>query len=116
MINIDYDTMDWPECRDCGDEYHPRRKELGYSVCLECGDKKAQKSIAHKKKCSAPLFNKGGYGYISSKEAAKSIGRQTMSEVGLYAFKLQEMMEAAGMLAAFVGGVLLISYLTKKTR
>lgn len=39
-----------------------------------------------------------------------------MSEVGLYAFKLEEMMEAAGMIAAFVGGVLLISYLIKKTR
>lgn len=39
-----------------------------------------------------------------------------MSEVGLYAFKLQEMMEAAGTIAAFVGGALLISYLIKKTR
>ena len=39
-----------------------------------------------------------------------------MSEVGLYAFKMEEMMEAAGMIAAFVGGVLLISYLIKKIR
>ena len=75
MIDLDYDSMDWPECRECSEEYHPRRKELGYHVCLNCGDKKAQESIEHKKKCSAPLYNKGGYGYISSKEAAKSIGR-----------------------------------------
>ena len=30
-----------------------------------------------------------------------------MAEVGLYAFKLQEMMEAAGIITAFIGGVLL---------
>lgn len=39
-----------------------------------------------------------------------------MAEVGLYAFKLQEMMEAAGIITAFIGGVLLVSYLIKKTR
>jgi hypothetical protein len=39
-----------------------------------------------------------------------------MPEVGLYAFKLEEMMEAAVIIAAFVGGVLLISYLIKKIR
>lgn len=39
-----------------------------------------------------------------------------MPEVGLYAFKLQEMTEAAIIIAASVGGVLLISYLVKKTR
>jgi len=75
MIDADYDLMDWPECGKCGEEYHPRRKELGYNFCLDCGDKHAQKQIEHKKKCSAPLYNKGGYGYVSSKEAAKWIGR-----------------------------------------
>jgi len=75
MIDADYDLMNWPECGKCGEEYHPRRKELGYNVCLDCGDKHAQKQIEHKKKCSAPLYNKGGYGYVSSKEAAKWIGR-----------------------------------------
>ena len=75
MIDIDYDLMDWPECRECGEEYHPRRKELGYHTCLSCGDKKAQKSIEHKKKCSAPLYNKGGYQYVGNREAARWAGR-----------------------------------------
>ena len=47
---------DWPECSVCGEEYNPKRKQLGYSTCLVCGDKEAKKSIAHKKKCTAPLF------------------------------------------------------------
>ena len=64
-----------PTCVECGEQFHPRRKELGYLVCLECGDVKAQKSIEHKKKCSAPLFNKGSYQYVSSKEDARWLGR-----------------------------------------
>ena len=66
---------DWPECSVCGEEYNPKRKQLGYSTCLVCGDKEAKKSIAHKKKCTAPLFNKGGYQYVSNRETAKWIGR-----------------------------------------
>mgnify|MGYP001177437894 CR=1 FL=1 len=72
---IDLDSMDWPICSECGEEYHPKRKELGYHVCLECGDAMAQKAIAHKRKCSAPLFNKGGYQYVGSLEAARWLGR-----------------------------------------
>ena len=72
---IDYDLVEWPECRRCGEEYHPKRKELGYQVCLDCGDAAAKKEIAHKRKCSAPLFNKGGYQYVSNKEAARWAGR-----------------------------------------
>jgi len=64
-----------PECSMCGEYFNVRRKELGYNTCLKCGDKAARKEINHKKKCSAPLFNKGSYQYVSSKEAAKWIGR-----------------------------------------
>ena len=57
---VDCENESWPECVECGEEFNPKRKALGYHVCLECGDSHAKKSIAHKKKCSAPLFNKGG--------------------------------------------------------
>ena len=69
------DIVKLPECRDCGEEYSPKRKDLGYLVCLSCGDKEAQKSIEHKKKCSAPLYNKGGYQYVGNREAARWAGR-----------------------------------------
>tara|TARA_B000000557_G_scaffold182817_1_gene149398 strand:- start:772 stop:975 length:204 start_codon:yes stop_codon:yes gene_type:complete len=67
--------MDKPECIDCGEFFDIRRKNLGYRLCLECGDKKAKKDIEHKSKCSAPLFNKGAYQYVSNKESARWIGR-----------------------------------------
>jgi len=64
-----------PECIDCGEKFSVKRKQLGYLTCLECGDKSAKKQIEHKRKCSAPLFNKGAYQYVSSREAARWIGR-----------------------------------------
>ena len=72
---IEYGDQEWPMCLECGEEYHPRRKQLGYTTCLDCGDKHAQKAIERKKKCTAPLHNKGGYQYVGSKEAARWAGR-----------------------------------------
>ena len=34
-----------PECSECGEKFHPRRRELGYYTCLECGDNEAAKQI-----------------------------------------------------------------------
>ena len=39
-----------------------------------------------------------------------------MPEIGLYAFRLQEMIEAGAVIAASIGGMILIFYLIKKTR
>ena len=72
---IDCQEQEWPMCLEYGEEYNPRRQKLGYTTCLDCGDKHAQKAIARKKKCTAPLFNKGGYQYVGSKEAARWAGR-----------------------------------------
>lgn len=66
---------DKPACVKCGNLYNPKRKELGYAVCLECGDKDAAKQSLHKRKCSAPLYNKGAYQYVGDAEAARWIGR-----------------------------------------
>lgn len=62
-------------CSECEEEYSEKRKALGYSTCLECGNKKATQEIERKAKCVAPAFNKGAYTYISSKDQAKDIGR-----------------------------------------
>lgn len=72
---IEYSEASWPMCLECGEEYNPKRKQLGYTTCLKCGDKEAQKSIEHKRKCSAPLYNKGAYQYVGSHNDAKWIGR-----------------------------------------
>lgn len=72
---IDCDTSPWPECFDCGEEFNPRRKALGYEHCLNCGEKHAKKESDRKAKCTAPLFNKGAYQYVGSFEDAKNAGR-----------------------------------------
>ena len=67
--------MDNPQCWDCGEEFSPKRKALGYEYCLECGDKYAQKESERKAKCTAPLYNKGAYQYVGSIDEAKLVGR-----------------------------------------
>lgn len=32
---LDYD--DCPECTGCGEPFSPRRADLGYTTCLDCG-------------------------------------------------------------------------------
>lgn len=63
------------ECIECGDDYNPRRFELGYLTCLECGDKEATRQIIRKAKCTAPAFNKGAYMYVTSASMAREVGR-----------------------------------------
>ena len=64
-----------PECIECGEGFHPRRRQLGYYTCLECGDKEATQQILHKARCTAPAYNKGAYMYVTNKSMAKEIGR-----------------------------------------
>jgi len=62
-------------CIECYSNYPKKRKALGYKTCIECGDKEAHKEAIRKSKCTAPLFNKGAYQYISNFEETKHIGR-----------------------------------------
>jgi uncharacterized OB-fold protein len=34
------DFRDAPECSSCGVHYSPRRRDLGYTTCLDCGSPK----------------------------------------------------------------------------
>ena len=62
-------------CNVCGENYPVKRKELGYSTCINCGDKFARKEAIRKSKCVAPLFNKGAYQFIGNISEAKTLGR-----------------------------------------
>tara|TARA_R110000824_G_scaffold71001_5_gene182001 strand:- start:2779 stop:2994 length:216 start_codon:yes stop_codon:yes gene_type:complete len=42
-VNIKY-----AECTNCGEEYNYKRKELGYSTCLECGGQSANRIMARR--------------------------------------------------------------------
>lgn len=63
------------ECTNCGEEFPEARAKLGYSTCLECGELEAQEEKNRKALCSAPLYNKGGYGYIANKRDAMDAGK-----------------------------------------
>lgn len=54
-------------CKDCGEEYHHKRKELGYDTCLDCGEDK-------KIFPTAPAFNKGAYTIVTANNV-RDIGR-----------------------------------------
>lgn len=62
-------------CIVCYEPFNPRRLELGYRTCLDCGGKAAVKEKARKAKCSAPAYNKGAYQYVGTVQAAKGVGR-----------------------------------------
>ena len=58
----------------CGNRISPARAELGYKVCLVCGEHSA-KSIAHQRKKQVGItYNKGGYQYITETDL-KTLGR-----------------------------------------
>ena len=64
-----------PQCADCGEDFNPKRKALGYEHCFNCGDDYAKAEAVRKSKCVAPAFNKGAYQYIGTAADAKYIGR-----------------------------------------
>ena len=50
-----------PECVECGEEYHPRRLELGYRTCLECGDRSARRTIRSRTAASLAAMTPNHY-------------------------------------------------------
>ena len=63
------------KCVKCDKGFNPKRKDLGYSTCLDCGDKDATIQTLRKSRCTAPAYNKGAYMYVTNAGMAKDIGR-----------------------------------------
>ena len=38
-------------CVKCYDEFPDARRDIGYEVCIECGDRQARKEAIRKSKC-----------------------------------------------------------------
>lgn len=53
------------DCIKCGDDYPDERAELGYDLCLKCGEALARLQIIYKSRCVAQHYNKGGYMYLT---------------------------------------------------
>lgn len=68
------------KCKLCPEEVSEQRLQIGYNLCLSCGDKEAQEDIASKKKRVGINHSKGTYVYLGEGEAARKaaldIGRK----------------------------------------
>ena len=62
-------------CSECGEDYNIKRAQLGYTTCLDCGDKDANKIAQRRARCSAPAFNKGAYQPMMTLKDARWAGR-----------------------------------------
>lgn len=52
-----------PRCTECGETYALRRYELGYDLCMTCGEETAR--IARASWCVAQLYSKGNYQLVT---------------------------------------------------
>ena len=57
-----------PLCLACGEEFSPKRRKIGYTLCLPCGDQKARQT----KHTIAPM-NKSNYMFITDLSILKQL-------------------------------------------
>jgi hypothetical protein len=58
-------------CRDCGDDIDPRRVQLGYKLCLWCGEDAA---LTERKSWTVVQeYTKGNYQFITPTAAAVTL-------------------------------------------
>lgn len=60
-------NQDWKPCRECGDDVHMERWNLGFRLCLFCGEEAARAD--RKSWCIIQEYGKGGYMYVSNESA-----------------------------------------------
>ena len=65
-------------CRDCGDDIDPRRVQLGYRLCLWCGEDAAQAD--RKSWTVVQEYNKGGYMFVTNTAAATTLKQTNPKE------------------------------------
>lgn len=61
----------------CGAPIETRRVQAGYRTCPACGERAAQQEIKAKSKRIGQPFNKSGYMYLGSTEAAQREAART---------------------------------------
>jgi len=65
-------------CRECGDDIEPRRVQLGYRLCLWCGEDAAQAD--RKRWTVVQEYNKGGYMFVTNTAAAVTLKQTNPKE------------------------------------
>lgn len=67
--------MTQSRCRQCGEEFPLRRYELGYRLCLTCGEA----SSLHVKRCTVP-FHKQGYSLVTDRSELKQLNPKRIGD------------------------------------
>lgn len=62
---------DWQECRECGDDIHIERWNLGYRHCLMCGEDVAR--VERASWCVVQEYGKGGYMFVTADSARRTL-------------------------------------------
>lgn len=60
-----------PTCRTCGDDIDPRRHQLGYRVCLWCGEEAA--TTERMSWCVIQEYTKGNYQLVTPASAPTTL-------------------------------------------
>jgi hypothetical protein len=67
-------NLDWKECECCGDDVSSERWQLGYRVCMSCGEMQAQE--ARSSWTVIQEYGKGCYQFVTA-DAAPVTLKQT---------------------------------------
>ena len=61
------------QCAACGQPFDPRRKQLGYNFCLDCGD--FQATTARAAWTVAPIAHKQGATLVTNRSDLKGLNK-----------------------------------------
>ena len=64
-------TNSTPPCRQCGDDIDYRRYQLGYRICLWCGEEAA--TTERLSWCVVQEYTKGNYQLVTTASAATTL-------------------------------------------
>ena len=71
--------LDWKECTDCGDAVRVERWNLGFHLCLFCGEDRAK--AERSSWCVVQEYTKGHYQYVTSTQAPTTLKQSNPKEI-----------------------------------
>jgi hypothetical protein len=70
---------EWCECAQCGDEFPVKRRQLGYRLCLFCGEEAARDERSSW--CIVQEYGKGPYQLVTTTAAPITLKQTNQKEL-----------------------------------